>query len=215
MRCLFVIPALNEEKNIKKILINLNKIGDTLVIDDGSKDNTYKLSKKLSTVIKNKINYGYDKSIKIGLKYALKNNYDYAITFDGDNQHKFSDAKKILYKIKNYDVIIGCRNFYNRKIEEIISIISYKIFKIKDPLTGMKCYNLKTLKKKIFYLNLNKDEMGMFCLNWVKTSKIINFKINSNLQNKKSSMNVHRDIEKKFLKCFLIILKKNFIDNLI
>ena len=210
MRCLFVIPALNEEKNIKKILIHLNKIGDTLVIDDGSKDNTYNLSKKLSTIlIKNKKNYGYDRSIKLGLKYALKNNYDYAITFDGDNQHKFSDAKKILNKIKNYDVIVGCRNFYNRKIEEIISIISYKIFKIKDPLTGMKCYNLKTLKKKIINLSLNKDEMGMFCLNWVNTFKVINLNIHSNLQNKKSSMNIHGDIERKILKCFLIILKKN------
>jgi len=86
---------------------------------------------------------------------------------------------------------------------------------MKIKIQCLSCDLLNDDSKKIFYLNLNKDEMGMFCLNWVKISKIINFKINSNLQNKKSSMNVHGDIEKKFLKCFLIILKKNFIDNLI
>ena len=35
-----VIPARNEEKTIKKVIVSLKKYGDVLVVDDSSSDKT-------------------------------------------------------------------------------------------------------------------------------------------------------------------------------
>ena len=42
----FIIPAYNEE-NIAKVILKCKKIGEVLVINDGSYDNTENISKNL------------------------------------------------------------------------------------------------------------------------------------------------------------------------
>ena len=61
-----------------------------IVVDDYSTDKTSKLINKLKIiVIRNFKNEGYEKSIYFGLFESIKRlNYDYAITFDADGQHK-------------------------------------------------------------------------------------------------------------------------------
>ena len=55
-----VIPARNEEKTIKKVIVSLKKYGDVLVVDDSSSDKTTLILKNLGTkFIKNKNNLGY------------------------------------------------------------------------------------------------------------------------------------------------------------
>ena len=44
---LIIIPALNEEKTIKKIIQKTKIFGDVLVVNDGSIDETKKLLKKM------------------------------------------------------------------------------------------------------------------------------------------------------------------------
>ena len=43
---LIIIPALNEEKTIKKIIQKTKIFGDVLVVNDGSIDETKKIAKK-------------------------------------------------------------------------------------------------------------------------------------------------------------------------
>jgi glycosyltransferase involved in cell wall biosynthesis len=71
-----VIPAYNEEKNISKVLevvTTYNNFFEIIIIDDASKDNTYKIIKKFQKqnnkikIIKNKINLGKSGSIKKGI----------------------------------------------------------------------------------------------------------------------------------------------------
>ena len=44
-KIVFLIPAKNEELNIKKVLIKFKKFGKTVVINDHSIDNTLNISK--------------------------------------------------------------------------------------------------------------------------------------------------------------------------
>ena len=72
---LIIIPALNEEKMIEKIIQKVKIFGDVLVVDDGSKDNTkYIAIKNRALVISHNTNLGYDKAINSGLNFFIKKN---------------------------------------------------------------------------------------------------------------------------------------------
>ena len=72
---LIIIPALNEEKTIKKIIQKTKIFGDVLVVNDGSIDETKKIAKKNGVmVISHKINLGYDQAINSGLEFFVKKN---------------------------------------------------------------------------------------------------------------------------------------------
>lgn len=118
-KILLIIPAYNEEKAIKKVyngIIDYNKKNktnyDVIVINDGSKDNTEKI------LVENNIphiklihNLGIGGAVQTGYKYALENDYDIAIQFDGDGQHNIEYVKNLIEPIiKNEaDLVIGSR----------------------------------------------------------------------------------------------------------
>ena len=72
-----VIPARNEEKTIKKVIVTLKKYGDVLVVDDSSSDKTTLILKNLGTkFIKNKNNLGYEATVIKGMRYFLRKKYN-------------------------------------------------------------------------------------------------------------------------------------------
>lgn len=163
-KVLFVIPAYNEEANIEKVIKEIKADipkSDILVINDCSKDNTAKIAEKSGAkVITNPINLKYAMALQTGFKYALKNNYDYVIQFDGDGQHIASEALKLLNKIQksNADIVIGSRFLkktdykhpFFRKIGTNIFSFMIKSFckkKITDPTSGMQCLNRNMIIK--------------------------------------------------------------------
>lgn len=155
MKVLVIIPAYNEELNIKNTCKKLEKIKDNLdfeldyiVINDGSADNTEQVC------IDNKLpmislvhNLGIGGAVQTGYKYALKNNYDIAIQFDGDGQHDANYIKDLVEPIINNDaqMTIGSRyiselsEFKSTKIRQLgITILSF-ILKLT---TGKKIYDM-------------------------------------------------------------------------
>ena len=141
-----VVPARNEEKTIKKVIVSLKKYGDVLIVDDASTDKTSFIIKNLQTkFIKNKINLGYEATVQKGIKYLLKKKYKYIATFDADGEH---DPKFLLNikKIKNFDLLIGKRKKLNRFSEYFFSFITKLFFGVHDPLSGLKVYNTNILK---------------------------------------------------------------------
>lgn len=212
-KIVFVIPALNEEKNLKNVISKFKKFGKIIVVNDKSKDNTKKISNLYAfKTLNNKKNIGYDKSLRRGISYVLKNlkKTKILITVDADGQHQPGNLKKNLNLLKKNDVIICNRNIYNRKIEKKISNISNKKFNLIDPLTGFKYYRINSIKKYWHLLDKNIDYYGMFCLLWHQKLKIVNSKIFVNKKNKISSMET-RNIEKKFYISFKKIVK--ILDN--
>ena len=210
-----VIPAFNEEKTIISVVLKAKKYGVPLVVNDGSTDGTEKLLLKRNIkVIKNDKNSGYHFSIKKGIKYAYSKKYKYIITYDADGQHKITDLKRTLEYLKKNDLVYTERKKYGRSSERIFSLFSNTLFKVKDPLSGLKGY-----KRNIFFnykFNFNENLFG---------SEILINSINRNFKIKKFDIKVYKRKDKSrvghsllidlqiFMSCFLL-LKKYFIDKI-
>ena len=168
-KILFVIPAYNEEKSIKKVydgIIDYNKKNNTkydvMVINDGSKDNTEKIL-TINNIPHIKLihNLGIGGAVQTGYKYALENNYDIAIQFDGDGQHNVEYVKKLIEPIINNeaDLVIGSR-FIDKTSSEFKStfarLIGIRIIssfiklttkkRIYDCTSGFRACNRKTIE---------------------------------------------------------------------
>ncbi len=118
-KVLLIIPAYNEEKNILTVYKNIcdyNKKAktklDVVFINDGSVDATEKI------LCENNINHirliqnlGIGGAVQTGYKYALYNDYDIAIQFDGDGQHNVNYVEVLIKPIleENVDMAIGSR----------------------------------------------------------------------------------------------------------
>lgn len=205
-KIIFVIPCFNEEKNILKVIKTFQKYGKTIVVDDGSKDSSYEIAKKNSDfVIKKPTNTGYNSTLLVGLNYAFKKlqNYKILITVDADNQHKAQYVKHFVKKLKKFDIVVGKRNFFNRKVEKKISDMCYKKFNIKDPLSGMKGYKIKTVSKYIYKLKKNINYQGMFFFHWLGYLSISNINITVRRSGKISSTGSGKKINTEFLTSYL------------
>jgi len=136
MKTLIIIPAYNEEKailNTVDSIIEYNKKNkekfDFVVINDGSRDRTEEI------LVNNNINHikliqnlGIGGAVQTGYKYALNNDYDIAIQFDGDGQHDINYVKDIIEPIKNKkaNMVIGSR-FVDTKKEGFKSSVSRRM----------------------------------------------------------------------------------------
>lgn len=162
MKTLVIIPAYNEEACIQNTVNNLIKTNpeiDVLVINDGSKDNTSQEAKQTkATVIDLPVNLGIGGAVQTGYLYALKNNYDVAIQYDGDGQHRPEYIKQMLEEIKNNDLVIASRfikqNEYRQTksrmagiklIRGIIKMCTGKT--IYDPTSGYRAANRKVIEQ--------------------------------------------------------------------
>ena len=79
----------NEEKVLARCLDSIADLMDEIIIvDTGSSDNTKEICRKNKYNTINLIqNLGIGGAVQTGYKYALNNNCDVAIQFDGDGQH--------------------------------------------------------------------------------------------------------------------------------
>jgi len=112
MNYLIVIPAYNEEKYIKTLLNNLSGITKNIVIiDDGSRDNTYEIVKEMNIPVIHQSHQGKGAALKAGFKYALEKEYEWVITMDGDGQHGWQDIPYFVEAMSKgkSDIIIGSR----------------------------------------------------------------------------------------------------------
>lgn len=150
MKIALVMPVFNEEDVILKYLNVLTRQIKTIIaVNDGSTDNTKKILLKFPiTLINNKKNVGYVKSLEIGIKKAFSNGADFVITIDSDGQHDPKDIKRMISIIEKYkpDLILTERSKKNRFMENVIGLYSKMKYKISDPLSGMKAYS-----KNLFY----------------------------------------------------------------
>lgn len=166
---LLIIPAYNEEDSILKVVNKIydynkekNTNYDIVVINDGSKDKTEDI------LCKNKINHitlinnlGIGGAVQTGYKYALENDYDIAIQFDGDGQHDVGYVEKIIKPIieNKANMVIGSRfidentsKFKSSKARQIgIKLISFFIKlvtskKIYDTTSGFRAVDKELIK---------------------------------------------------------------------
>ena len=167
-KVILVIPAYNEELNILKTVKGIEEYNkkektnyDYIVINDGSTDNTEKvLRENHLNHIKLVHNLGIGGAVQTGYRYALENDYDIAVQFDGDGQHDIKYVKNIIKPIQENkaNMVIGSRyiedisNFKSTKLRQFgINIISFFIKictrkKIYDTTSGFRAIDKETIK---------------------------------------------------------------------
>lgn len=165
MKLAIIIPAYNEEKSIHSVLKTLPRSIKgistiiPIVIDDGSSDTTYELSKKdTKYVVQHVTNLGHGAAITTGFEAAKKLKCDIAITLDGDGQHNPKDIRRLLDPIlkDKADIVIGTRmtNTAGMPLIKIfgnwlMNVLTFLIFQkwSTDTQSGMRAMNRKALSK--------------------------------------------------------------------
>lgn len=119
-----VIPAYNESENIRQVIEDwypivekYNGNGDSrlVIIDDGSKDNTYEIMCELAKERPyfqplTKPNGGHGATILYGYRYALEKGADYIFQTDSDGQTLPAEFHQFWENRKEYSAVIGYRN---------------------------------------------------------------------------------------------------------
>ena len=151
-RSLIVIPACDEGATVADVVKSCTQYCDVLVIDDGSKDNTFKASTEAGAiVIANETNRGYEYSLNVGYAYAKAQNYSSMITMDADGQLPPNSVPKFIDAIEaGACLVVGRRRKIQRLCEKILSYASSRLSTILDPYCGMKAYNLKVIRSETF-----------------------------------------------------------------
>lgn len=115
IRVLAIVPAYNEEESILEVVSDLRENApfvDILVVNDGSTDETSRMLKANGIdhidLVKN---LGIGGAVQTGYKYALQNDYDIAVQFDGDGQHSAKYITDLIEPIKSdeADLVVGSR----------------------------------------------------------------------------------------------------------
>src|SRR6188508_3174771 len=105
-----VIPAYNEGPSIAQVVAALTTAGpwrEIIVVDDGSKDDTGAHAHAAGAlVIRHPYNKGNGAAVKSGIRRAAG---DYVLIIDGDGQHRPDDARRIVSRLGEYDLVIGAR----------------------------------------------------------------------------------------------------------
>jgi glycosyltransferase involved in cell wall biosynthesis len=106
-----VIPAYNEGAAIAEVVSALAAAGpwhEIIVVDDGSKDDTGAHAAAAgATVLRHPYNKGNGAAVKSGIRCATG---DHVLIVDGDGQHSPADARRLVGRLGEYDLVIGARS---------------------------------------------------------------------------------------------------------
>ena len=81
-----------------------------VVVDDGSTDETADVAKKFDCVcLSMPFNLGIGGALRLGFRYCLDREIDYAYQFDADGQHDPTQISSLLSELENSDMVIGSR----------------------------------------------------------------------------------------------------------
>jgi len=159
-----VLPVLNEENNIKKLLFLIKKHlknfkYEIIFVDDNSIDSTKKIIKNY--VCRNIKYFLRKKNKDLSLSCFLgieKSKYQNIIIMDSDLQHhpKYLPQIVNLYFKKRLDFVVAVRNFkediglgFTRKFSSVFLSIFFNFFlgyRVSDPMSGFFMF-----KKSIYY----------------------------------------------------------------
>ena len=155
-----ILPAFNEEKNLKKIFEQLNSLDivrniTVILVDDCSQDETSaifqgKKNKFFFYYLKNKKNYGLSLTLKNGFEFIsdkLKIN-DLIVTMDSDNTHPVNIIPEMIEKMKmeKSNLIIASRYLKDSEVNglsflrKILSQLAKLVFSFLFPHKNLREY---------------------------------------------------------------------------
>lgn len=167
-RLYIVIPAYNESMNIEAVSREWHQVVEKIgadsrlvIIDDGSKDNTYdklcELKKELPQLEPvTKQNGGHGATLLFGYHYALEHHADYIFQTDSDGQTLPAEFWSFWEQRNQFDSIIGHRNKRQDGISRVFVTLTLKFvlrlvfrMRITDANTPFRLMNNEVLKAHI------------------------------------------------------------------
>ncbi len=158
-----LIPALNEEENLRLLLPRIPKQIDgltisTIVIDDGSDDATRNVSKKAGAIVVSlPFNRGGGAALRTGYDVANDLGAEIVVTMDGDGQHLPEEIDGLIKPIveNQADIVIGSRLLGEYEKDSKIRTAGVHIFSraisvitgvtITDCSSGFRAFRLSSL----------------------------------------------------------------------
>ncbi|HMF58757.1 MAG TPA: glycosyltransferase family 2 protein [Vicinamibacterales bacterium] len=105
-----IVPAFNEAGGIAEVVSALAQAGpwhEIIVVDDGSTDATAERATAAgAVVVRHPYNKGNGAAVKSGIRRATG---EFVMIIDGDGQHRADDARRIVSRLGEYDLVIGAR----------------------------------------------------------------------------------------------------------
>ena len=164
MKAIVIVPAYNEQDNIRNTLKDLRENGagtDILVMNDCSTDRTEEILKEEGVnYLSFPVNLGIGGGVQAGYQYARDNGYEIAIQFDGDGQHEAKYLKDMMAPLISgeADIAIGSRfveheGFQSSGARRLgIGILSRLIrvlcgVKVLDVTSGMRAVNRRFIEE--------------------------------------------------------------------
>lgn len=168
-----LLPAFNEASQLETVVQRIRAAGfeRIVLLNDGSKDETYKVAKSVKvSSVNHLINRGAGAAVQTGIELARKKKWPYILFMDADNQHDPRDILPLMIKMQetNADLVIGdrfasqennipvSRRGYNFIANRMTNIFTRKNY--SDSQSGLRLLN----RKAIELINLEIDGFG-FC----------------------------------------------------
>jgi len=150
-----IVPAYNEEDNIKAVIEKIPEKHKIIVVDDGSEDNTSRIVKSLGhDVVSIKKNSGKGRACLTGVKKSKTN---YCILIDGDGQLDPKEIPRMVKSLRKADIVIGERSMSKIPVPRRISntfaraCVNYVTgLKFKDVLCGFRAVKKESFEKLNF-----------------------------------------------------------------
>ena len=106
-----VVPAFNEGPGIGSVVTALRAAApwhEVLVIDDGSTDGTGDAAERAGArVVRHPYNKGNGAAVKTAIRSASS---EWIAIVDADGQHRPDDARKLVSRLGEFDLVIGARD---------------------------------------------------------------------------------------------------------
>lgn len=195
-----LIPCLNEEETIeqtvrkaKTFLDENNILGEVLVVDNDSSDNSETLAIKAGARVVKEKNRGYGNALKCG---NLNAKGKYIIMGDADGSYDFSNLNPFIEKLESgADLVIG--NRFATKMEKNAMSFSHKY--IGNPF-------LSFIGRKMFDIEVKDFHCG---LRGYRKDKILKLDLQTNGMDYASEMIIRAKLEKYTIKEVPITLYKD------
>jgi glycosyltransferase involved in cell wall biosynthesis len=214
MKTSIVLPAYNEEENLKNIIPKIYQILgndiEILVIDDASCDQTVMTAQNLGAkVLSNPYNMGNGAAVKRGIRQAQG---DIIVLMDADGQHQPQDIPRLLKHLPDFDMVVGSRihspQEWPRKLaNKLYNLLASYVtgIKIMDLTSGFRAFKREKALKFVYLLPNTFSYPSTLTMAFIKAAYPVKFQSVDVLARKKgkSKINLINDGLR-----FLIIIMK-------
>ena len=187
-----LIPAFNAQETLGSVLRKMEPLNlDTLVINDGSSDETKRVVLENGVgLLEHPSNLGKGAALRTGFQYILQRDYQVVVTLDADGQHDPSEIPsllKIFQKVQP-DILIASRaaefgkmtflrRFWNRLGVKAVARLCHS--DITDSQSGFRLIRTDVLKEVDFSTSRFETELELLIKACKKGFSVLSVPINT------------------------------------